>query len=75
VALSLAALKDAATMRAAWQEVQDSARSVPGVQSVALTDIVPMRVGENNLPYWASPVPPPPNQTPVALASSVRRII
>jgi predicted permease len=71
VALSPAALKDAATMRAAWQEVQDSARSVPGVQSVALTDIVPMRVGENNLPYWASPVPPPNNQTPVALASGV----
>ena len=71
VALSPAALKDAATMRAAWQEVQDSARSVPGVQSVALTDIVPMRVGENNLPYWASPVTPPNNQTPVALASSV----
>ena len=71
VALSPAALKDAATIRAAWQQVQDSARSVPGVQSVALTDIVPMRVGENNLPYWAGPVPPPPNQTPVALASSV----
>jgi predicted permease len=71
VALSPAALKDAATMRAAWQEVRDSARSVPGVQSVALTDIVPMRVGENNLPYWASPVTPPNNQTPVALASSV----
>ncbi|HKD64131.1 MAG TPA: ABC transporter permease [Candidatus Acidoferrales bacterium] len=71
VALSPAALKDAATMRAAWQEVQNGARSVPGVQSVALTDIVPMRVGENNLPYWASPVQPPPDQTPVALASSV----
>jgi predicted permease len=71
VALSPGALKDAATMRAAWQEVQDSARSVPGVQSVALTDIVPMRVGENNLPYRASPVPPPNNQTPVALASGV----
>jgi predicted permease len=71
VALSPGALKDAATMRAAWQEVQDSARSVPGIQSVALTDIVPMRVGENNLPYWASPVPPPNNQTPVALASGV----
>jgi predicted permease len=71
VALSPSALKDAATMRAAWQEVQQSAREVPGVQSVALTDIVPMRVGENNLPYWASPVQPPPNQTSVALASGV----
>jgi predicted permease len=71
VALSPASLKDAATMRAAWQEIQDSARAVPGVQSVALTDIVPMRVGENNLPYWAGPVEPPPDQTPIALASSV----
>ena len=71
VALSPSALKDAATMRAAWQNIQDSARAVPGVQSVALTDIVPMRVGENNLPYWASAVEPPPNQTPFALASSV----
>jgi predicted permease len=71
VALSPAALKDAATMRAAWQGIQDSARAVPGVQSVALTDIVPMRVGENNLPYWAGPVEPPPNQTPFALASGV----
>ena len=44
---------------------------LPGVESVALTDIVPMRVGENNLPYWASAVEPPPNQTPFALASSV----
>jgi predicted permease len=71
VALSPAALKDATTMRTAWQEVQDGARAVPGVESVALTDIIPMRVGENNLPYWASAVEPPPNQTPFALASSV----
>jgi predicted permease len=71
VALSPVAFKDAATMRAAWQEVQDNARAVPGVQSVALTDIVPMRVGENNLPYWAGPVEPSPNQTPFALASGV----
>ena len=71
VALSPAALKDPATMRSAWQQVQDNARAVPGVQSVALTDIVPMRVGENNLPYWAGPVEPPPDKTPVALASGV----
>ena len=30
-------------MRTAWRKVQDSARAVPGVQSVALTDIVPMQ--------------------------------
>jgi predicted permease len=40
------------------------------VQSVALADIIPMRVGENGLGYWTSPDPPPPNQMPIALASS-----
>jgi len=71
MALSPAALEDPAKTRAAWQDVQDRARSVPGVQSVALADIVPMRVGENSLTYWATPAQPPPDQTPVALASTV----
>src|SRR5215470_2771839 len=34
-------------IQAAWQEVLDRARHVPGVQSAALTDIVPMRGGVN----------------------------
>jgi predicted permease len=71
MALSPAALDNPAKMRAAWQDVSNRARALPGVQSVALADIVPMRVGENTLSYWASPTQPPPNQTPVALASSV----
>jgi predicted permease len=71
MALSPAALEDPAKTRAAWQDVQDRARSIPGVQSVALADIVPMREGQNSLAYWASPAQPPPNQTPVTLASSV----
>jgi putative ABC transport system permease protein len=54
-----------------WQEVLERARRVPGIQSVALTDIVPMRVGENSIGYWTTAVPPPPNQAPIALASSV----
>jgi predicted permease len=49
----------------------DRVRRVPGVQSVALTDIIPMRVGENSLGYWATPDPPPPDQVPLALASCV----
>jgi predicted permease len=51
--------------------VIDRARQVPGVESVALTDIIPMRVGENTLPYWTTPTPVPANQAPVALASTV----
>jgi predicted permease len=41
------------------------------VQVVALSDIIPMRVGENGLGYWTTPAPPPPNEMPIALASCV----
>jgi predicted permease len=71
MALSPATLADTGQIRAAWQDVLDRARRVPGVQSAALADIVPMRVGENSLGYWTTPVLPPPNQMPLALASSV----
>jgi predicted permease len=71
VALSPATLANTGQIRAAWQDVLDHARRVPGVQSVALADIIPMRVGENSLGYWATPDPPPPDQVPLALASSV----
>ncbi len=71
VALSPASLADPTRARTAWRELRESLRSVPGVESVALTDIVPMRVGENVLSYWATPTPPPPNQESEALASAV----
>jgi predicted permease len=71
VAFSPSALANPAKVRAAWQELMDNMRHAPGVQSVALTDIVPMRVGENVLGYWATPTPPPPNEEREALASGV----
>jgi predicted permease len=58
-------------LRAAWQDVLDGAGRVPGVASVALADIIPMREGENSLGYWTTPTPPPPNKAPLALASAV----
>lgn len=70
-ALSPEALADPARSRASWQDVLERARQVPGVDSVALTDIIPMRVGENTLPYWTTSTPVPANQAPVALASTV----
>ena len=70
VALSPAALNNPAQLRAAWQDFLERARRVPGVRSVALTDIVPMRVGENSLGYWTNSSLPPPDQFPLALASS-----
>ena len=71
VALSPATLASAGQIRAAWQQILDRARRLPEVQSVALADIVPMREGEDSVGYWATTVPPPPNQEPIALASSV----
>jgi predicted permease len=71
VALSPGALQNPGQLRAAWQAVLARARRVPGVQSAALADIIPMREGENGLGYWTTPVPPPVNQLPIALASSV----
>src|SRR5207245_1810901 len=70
-ALSPGALGDPEQVRAAWQVVLDRARRVPGVDSVALADIIPMRKGENSVPYWTAATPPPPNQEPLALASCV----
>jgi predicted permease len=71
LAFSPAFLTDPAQTRAAWQQVLDSARRVPGVQSVTLTDIVPMREGLNELGYWTTPAPPPRDQIPLALTTGV----
>jgi predicted permease len=70
-ALSPATLGNPEQVREAWQDVLDRARHVPGVESVTLADIIPMREGENSLPYWTTATPPPPNHEPVALASCV----
>jgi predicted permease len=66
-ALSPVAMASPEQIRAAWQDVLDRAGTVPGVESIALTDIIPMREGENSGGYWTTPTPPPPNQTPMAL--------
>jgi predicted permease len=70
-ALSPTMLENPEQIRQAWQDVLDRARRVPGVESATLADIIPMRAGENSLPYWTSATPPPPNQEPIALASCV----
>jgi predicted permease len=69
--LSPAALTDPARIRAAWEDVLDRARRVPGVQSVAMVDTVPMRQGNNQNGYWTTAAVPPENQRPIALSTSV----
>jgi predicted permease len=70
-ALSPGAVANPSQIRAAWQDVLDRARRVPDVEFAALSDIIPMREGENSGPYRTTPAPPPPDQEPLALASTV----
>ena len=71
MALSPATLANTDEIRAAWQDVLDSARHVPGVESIAMVDTVPMREGSNPLGYWPSAAVPPRAEQPLALANSV----
>ena len=71
MALAPAIVTNPAQIRAAWQDVLERARRVPGVESAAIVDTVPMREGYNKVGYWPSPSLPPEGQQPVALATSV----
>jgi predicted permease len=71
MALSPATLANQDRIREAWQDVLDRARSVPGVESIATVDTVPMRDGNNRIGYWISADVPTADKTPLALASSV----
>jgi putative ABC transport system permease protein len=71
VAVSPGTLANPEKARADWQQLLDDIKRVPAVRSVALTDIVPMREGENVLGYSATAAISPPNQASQALASAV----
>lgn len=71
VALSPGLLSTPKQTRDGWRAIIDRTLSVPGVTSAALSDIIPMREGENSASYWSTPVEPPPDQEPVALESTV----
>ena len=71
VAVSPPVLEDPAKARADWQQLLDDVKRIPAVKSAALTDIVPMREGENVLGYSTTAAIPSPNELPQALASAV----
>jgi predicted permease len=71
MALSPGVLADTGRIRAAWQDVLEGARRVPGVQSVAIVDTFPMREGNNTLGYWPTADVPPEKERPLTLATSV----
>jgi predicted permease len=70
IALSPGIRSNPGQLRSSWQSLLDRARRVPGVESVALVDTVPMRAGDNRLGYWTTPEEPRPDQMPLALATS-----
>ena len=55
MALSPGILGDPAKIRAAWQNVLENGARVPGVQSIAMVDTVPMREGKAILFRVAEP--------------------
>jgi predicted permease len=71
MALAPNTLKDPAKTRAAWHEALENVRSVPGVEWVAMVDTVPMREGNNQVPYYTTPAKPPADQQQLVLANSV----
>jgi putative ABC transport system permease protein len=71
MALSQATLVDPARTRLTWKDALDRARSLPGVEAIAMVDTVPMRRGNNMVDYWTNAAMPPQNQRLIALATSV----
>jgi predicted permease len=71
VALSPSALINPATTRVAWQDLLGRVRGVPGVRSVAITDLVPMDNDENLIGYSTTAAVPPANQIALSLLTSV----
>ena len=71
MALSPATLADPGKTRAAWKDVLERARRLPGVRSIATVDTFPMRQGDNEQGYWTSADVPPTNKLPIALLTNV----
>jgi predicted permease len=69
VALAPSTLRDPAKTRTTWDQVIHEAAAVPGVESVAIVDTVPLREGNNQIPY--SKTKPPADDDPIVLANSV----
>src|SRR5438552_11184889 len=70
-ALSPATLPSPGRIRAAWDEILDRGRRVPGVQAIAIVDTVPMREGSNVIGYATTAAASPDDQPSLVSAVSV----
>ena len=71
MAISPAVLPYPGRIRAAWDDVLDRTRRLPGVADVTIVDTVPMREGHNENGYWTTAAVPPENRQPVAISTCV----
>lgn len=71
MALSPATLADPGKTRAAWKDVIERGRRVPGVQSIATVDTFPMREGDNEQAYSTNADVADTSRLPLALLTSV----
>jgi len=71
VALSADAFTNPARTRAAWQDLLNRVRSVRGVESVAVADIIPLEGDDEQVGYWTGSAAPPANQMPLTLVNLV----
>ena len=69
-ALSPATLQNPDRTRAAWQDLLDRARRIPGIQAIAVVDTIPMREGSNEINYSTSAATPREEQKTIVLANS-----
>jgi len=68
VALSPTLLDDPSKIRIAWRQLLDRVRNIPGVESAAVTILVPLSGDDNEMPFWTSGQPPSSMaQMPMAL--------
>jgi predicted permease len=58
VALSPTLLDDPSKIRIAWRQLLDRVRNIPGVESAAVTILVPLSGDDNEMPFWTSGQPP-----------------
>ena len=70
MALAPSTLASPARTRTAWQQALDNAHALPGVTAVALVDTVPMREGNNQIPYATSAAQFAQKEKPLVLANS-----
>ena len=66
--LSPTVMSDPASIRLAFRQLLDRVESIPGVQSAAMTSLIPLSGDDSEILFWPGKGPqPPPDRTPSAL--------